>query len=82
MPHVMEDYILQKKIPTDISPPPPSHQGMGFSLLQSSMPPALQTLAWRENHWFPCKMRSKKRVQKIHTDDTSLPSAMSETWLK
>ena len=63
-------------------PPPTSQQEMGFRPLQSSTPPALLTLAWRKNHWFPCKMTSKKQVQKFHTDDTSLPSAMRETWLK
>ena len=55
---------------------------MGFRPLQSSTPPALLTLPWRKKHWFPCEVTSKKQVQKFHTDDTSLPSAMRETWLK
>ena len=28
---------------------------------------------WRRYHWSPSQMTSKKRAQKLHTDDTSLP---------
>ena len=30
-------------------------------------------LFWRRYHWFPRQMTSEKRMQKFHTDDTSLP---------
>ena len=35
--------------------------------------PAKTADIWRRYYWFPRQMTSKKRAQKFHTDDASLP---------